>query len=411
MKRTLFYLLAGSAMIASLASAQQAPLQGYTTVIPLHAAPSNASNASMQALQSPAPLPMWTYSVTASADLGGGTYSGTIIGHSPYLRGKAVTTIPAQIIPLVITITDSIGTVTYDPTAPDACVPGHTVVDTITGSPVFTNNTSWTMNGVNVGTTQYEDANLRAEFWSLVSGSNYHLLLSETTLASQTLSFGIGGANGPGTNYRPNVFRTPPCDPVGVINIDDLDNSVNAIITGPLAGTINVGTLPIFLTKNVVSAITGDVITADCCVLGYHSAFNVGPNIQVYSPFAIDTAGIFGPGYTSALSHEIGEAIHDPSTNNPTPVWGNIGQDVGNCTAMPPGQNNFEDGDPLSPGFGTPTNEWVVGASNGLTYDLQELAFYSWFYGGPSLGTGGLYSNHGTFKGDMKLCSNGGGTN
>jgi hypothetical protein len=410
MKRTLFFLLIGSAMSLSLASAQQAPLKGYTTVIPLHAPPANASTSALRALIAvPTPLPMWTYSITASADLGGGVYSGSIIGHSPYLRGKAVTTIPAQIIPLVITITDTNGTIVYDPTAPDACVSGHTVDDIITGSPVFTNNTSWTMNGVNVGTTQYEDANVRAEFWSLVSGSNYHLLLSETTLASQSLSFGTGGADGPGTNYPTSDFGL--CDPIGVININDLDNAVQALITGPLAGTVNVGTFPIFLTKNVVSALSGTSIFTDCCVLGYHSAFTVGPNIQVYSPFAIDTAGAFGPGYTSAFSHEVGEAIHDPTTNNPTPVWGNIGQDVGNCTATPPGQNNFEVGDPLSPGFGTPTNEWIVPASNGLTYDLQELAFFNWFYGGTSLGTGGFFSNNGTFGGDAILCSAGGGSN
>jgi len=409
MKRTLFFLLIGSAMSVSLASAQQAPLKGYTTVIPLHKPPADTSSAALQSLVvGVTPLPMWTYSITASADLGGGVYTGQIMGHSPYLRGKGVTTLPTQIIPLVITITDTNGTFTYDPTATDTgCVAGHTVVDVITSSPIYTNN-SWTMNGVNVGTTQYEDANVRAEFWSLVNGSNYHLLLSETTLASQALSFGTGGANGPGTNYPTSTFGL--CDPIGVININDLDSAVQALITGPLAGTVNVGTFPIFLTKNVVSATSGTSIFSSCCVLGYHSAFSVPPHIQVYSPFAIDTAGAFGPGFTSAFSHEIGEAIHDPSTNNPTPVWGNIGQDVGNCTATPPGQNNFEDGDPLSPGFGTPTNEWSVLGSNSLTYDLQELAFYNWFYGGPSLGAGGGYSNHGTFKGDAILCSAGGGT-
>jgi len=413
MKRTLFFLLIGTAMSVSLASAQQAPLKGYTTVIPLHGPPANASTSALQAIIAvPTPLPMWTYSINASADLGGGTYSGTIIGHSPYLRGKGVITIPAQIIPLVITITDSNGTIVYDPTAADACVPGHTVDDIITNSPVFTNNTSWTMNGVNVGTTQYEDANVRAEFWSLVSGSNYHLLLSETTLASQALSFGTGGANGPGTNYPASTFGL--CGPIGVVNINDLDNAVQNLITGPLAGIVNIGTFPIFLTKNVVSAEVGTSIFTACCVLGYHSAINVGSNLQVYSPFAIDTTGGFGGGYTSAFSHEVGEAIHDPSTANPTPVWGNIGQDAGNCPlpyTAGNGQNNFEVGDPLSPGFGTPTNEWSVLASNSLTYNLQELAFFNWFYGGTSLGAGGGFSNHGTFKGDAILCSAGGGTN
>ena len=49
----------------------------------------------------------------------------------------------------------------------------------------------------------------------------------------------------------------------------------------------------------------------------------------------------------------------------------------------------------------------MLGA-NGLTYRLQELAFFSWFFGGPSLGTGGKYSSNGTFGGYANLCPPGG---
>ena len=110
-------------------------------------------------------IPLWSYSIKASAAMGGETYTGTIVGRSPYSTTKATTTIPTQIVPLVIAITDTTTTppttVTYDPTAPDPCSPGHTGVETITGSPLFTNN-PWTMNGVNVGTTQFLDAFQRA---------------------------------------------------------------------------------------------------------------------------------------------------------------------------------------------------------------------------------------------------------
>jgi len=37
---------------------------------------------------------------------------------------------------------------------------------------------------------------------------------------------------------------------------------------------------------------------------------------------------------------------------------------------------------------------------NGITYDLQELAFYSWFFGAPSTGAGGLFSDNGSFTTD-----------
>jgi len=40
--------------------------------------------------------------------------------------------------------------------------------------------------------------------------------------------------------------------------------------------------------------------------------------------------------------------------------------------------------------------------------DESELAYFSWFYGGASLGTGGKFSSNGTFAGAAKLCPPGG---
>ena len=99
-------------------------------------------------------------------------------------------TIPAQIVPLIITINDGTTTVTYDPTVVEPCVtPGsHTSVEVITDSPMFTNN-NWIMNSVNVGNTQYIDAFQRAQFWSKVGGSNYHSMLQPTVLPAQSPDF------------------------------------------------------------------------------------------------------------------------------------------------------------------------------------------------------------------------------
>ncbi|SPE34869.1 hypothetical protein SBA3_220005 [Candidatus Sulfopaludibacter sp. SbA3] len=82
---------------------------------------------------------------------------------------------------------------------------------------------------------------------------------------------------------------------LGVVDVNQLDAAVQALITGPLAATVNVGTFPIFLTKDMVSS-NGDtnLFGGNCCILGYHSGFNVGPNIQIYSPFSLDTTGLFG---------------------------------------------------------------------------------------------------------------------
>ncbi len=182
------------------------------------------------------PIPLWSYSITASAAMGGDTFTGTIIGKSPFSATKTTTTIPTQIVPLVITITDTTTTphttITYDPTAPDPCAPGHTTVDIITGSPLFTNNT-WTMNGVNVGTTQYIDANQRAQHWSLVGGTNYHLILQPSVLPAQKLTFSGAGSSGPGQNYDAKTLTMGTgCGSVGVVDNNDLDAAVQASSKG-----------------------------------------------------------------------------------------------------------------------------------------------------------------------------------
>jgi len=348
------------------------------------------------------PLPSWNYSVVAYDTK---TYTGTILGRSPYYNGKTTTTLQAQIVPLIITIKDANGTVVYDPTAADTCAPGHTGVDIIVNSPLFTNN-AWTMNSLSMGNTQYEDANQRAEFWSLLGNTPFHLTLQESTLSAQSLSFGTGGTSGPGSNYPTSV--TSACEELGVVETNDMNNAIQTLITGSLAASVNVGTIPLFLTKNVVMS-DGDtnLFGPNCCTLGFHSAFTVGTNLQVYGPFVVDTAQAFGPGFTGTMAHEVGEAINDPypsGSTNQTPPWGNQGQvPAGQC------QNNFEVGDPLSGGGVPPTsNNWVIAGANGLTYDLQELAFFSWFYGDPDLGTAGFYSNHGTFTGHSKACPPGG---
>ena len=374
-------------------------LKGTMTSLPAHSLPvsPNPSAGANTVSVGSHPLPMWTYSIKAYDGL---NYTGTIIGVSPYNRGKTTTTVPTQVIPLIITIKDANGTITYDPTVADnSCVAsGATPESLIVGSPIFTSN-DYVMNGIDVGTTQYEDANVRAEFWSLVGGTPYHLMLQESSLTARSLSFGTGGTSGPGSNFTTGQLGT--CDPIGVVQQSDMDTAVAALITGPLAGVVNTGTFPLFLTKNVVMTSGGTSLFNNCCILGYHSAFQAaGGSLQVYSPLEIDTTSAFGPGYTATMAHEIGEAIHDPSGVNPTPPWGNIGQ-------QPQCQDNFEDGDPLSAGGLSPTNPFKV-VSGSVTYELQELAFYDWFFGGTSLGAGGGYSGHGTLQGHAKACPPGG---
>ena len=410
MKR-LFLALLCCVIGSSIAVGQKKPpLTGYTTVLPAKKmAPTASAAARLAPLISVTPLipnKSFDYTVTASPALGGGVYTGTILGRNPLNNGKTTTTIPTQIVPLVITINDGTTVHTYDPTAPDTCIPGNpTDISVISASPVFQNN-PWTMNGVTIGNTQYIDAFQRAQFWSKVQGTPYHLMLSSSVLGSQRLIFSGPASSGSGTNNDAAALFGG-CGFIGVVNVNDLDKAVQALITGPLAPMVNAGTFPLFFTKDVVSADPGDNLFSDCCILGYHSGLSVGLNLQIYGLFSIDSTGGFGTGYTDTISHEIAEAVNDPTTNNPTPSWGNIGQTVGTC------QNNLEVGDPLSEGFGTPSTPFPVVGSNGLTYSVQELAFYSWFFGstGLGVGAGGGFSNHGSFQaGPAIICPPGGTT-
>jgi hypothetical protein len=129
---------------------------------------------------------------------------------------------------------------------------------------------------------------------------------------------------------------------------------------------------------------------SNCCILGYHSAFNdpaYGNAFHTYATVEFDTSQTFtGVSDVSVMSHEVAEWMDDPAGNNPTPSWGNIGQ-VSGCQA------NLEVGDPLS---GTLSQIYM--SKNKYTYHVQDLAFTSWFYGQkPSTGVNGWFSFLGTF--------------
>ena len=329
------------------------------------------------ALINGATVPMWTYQVTAQQD--GVAYTGTMIGGNAPWMGS--TNISTKIIPLIIHTPDGF---TFDPTAPDPCAAAPlTNTSDLTlfqQSPIFVNH-SYTMNGVNVGNTQYIDAFQRANFWNNGTSPFNTLLNPVTTLGAHTITV----PSGSGTSVA------APCGRQGRVDVDYLQNYLEQTLIPSLASSgVTTTTLPIFLLSNVVMTQGG------CCIGGYHSAFNSGGSIQTYLVTDFETSGYFGSfaGFTDSAvaTHEVGEWLDDPLGGNPTPPWGHIGQ-VSGC------QDNLEDGDALT---GTVLN---VAMPNGYTYHVQELAFFSWFFGGASLGAGGAYSSNGTFTGPAVLCA------
>lgn len=380
MKRTALWVLVCAGLIVAMTARQRAQ-EDDNALLNVLSAPDYLVNHPVdvaQAMNDAAlsnTIPLWQYQLTSPVD--GKTYTGTMVGRSPFNRGARTTTIPVRLIPIRFTLlSDTATPVVFDPTAPNAaCYPSNATALT-QQSPVF-QSAPFTLNGTFVGNTQYIDAFRREEFWTNVqpTGNAYHMMLSLQTdgvidvFASQAVSF----VNGSG------------CGVLGRIDIDAWDNFVNSVLLPSLGASPT--TLPLFLFHNVVMYIN---TPGNCCVLGYHSLTGGSP-VQTYGNADFDTSHRFvNPGIvdTSILVHEVAEWADDPLVTSPTPAWGHIGQ-VAGC------QDNLEVGDPL-----TGTNIPVVTMPNGFGYHLQELVNFDWFYRTPSKGTGGKFSSNGTFTSD-----------
>src|SRR5216684_8200111 len=106
MKRTLplWLALAVILVFASTVRAQidpMRPLHAYTTVVPLRGVSHDAVRG---AVASSSTVPMFDYSVVSPLD--GITYTGSMIGRSPFFHGARTTNVPAFIVPLIIKMPD-----------------------------------------------------------------------------------------------------------------------------------------------------------------------------------------------------------------------------------------------------------------------------------------------------------------
>ena len=385
---------------ANPASAQQSELQAYTAVSPATDAGGNALTPAKAAANSD--LATFNYTVVSSRD--GNTYSGSMVGQDPFGSNFATTSIDTPIIPVIL-ITNTIavaspngkilttkpGVTVFDPTvADDACLtsPNDVPVTLMVQSPIFQPN-AFTFGPTAVGDTQYLDAFQRGNFWQFVGGTGYHTLLNPHVLPAVTINLpgklGLAGRFG-GT-----------CGPLAIVNFTVMMQQVFDKLLVSEGANIDSSKFPIFLFYNTVMA-ANSAGGSKCCILGFHAAPTqnaaVAPDkaarVQTYAFIDFETSGAFGPTVhdTSIAGHEVGEWMDDPFGNNPTPAWGHTGQ-VGAC------QGNLEVGDPL-----TGTNIPPVTGTNGFTYHLQELAFFSWFYGKPSIAVNNWFSNNNTFTTD-----------
>ena len=314
---------------------------------------------------------------TASVKVGSKSFKYTIVGKNPAIKtSNPASTITAELVPLVMKFSNGD---TWDPTKKDSCDSGASALTRVQNSPIV-KSTSFKFGGTSIGNVQVTNAFQRAEFWKFAKpgGINpkFGITLNMKTLNPVTINVPNADA-ATGTINCGNGL-------IGAAEINWLDNHLQSTVLPSLKSQgVGPGTFPLFVLHNFVEYVG---TPSQCCVLGYHNSTSTTGG-QTYGLAMYDNSKFFGSSSQdiSAMSHEVGEWQNDPSTVNPTPAWGNIGQ-VQGC------QNNLEVGDPLS---GTTFTSKL----NGFTYHPQELADFSWFYHqSPSLGVNGWFSDKGTFR-------------
>jgi hypothetical protein len=367
---------------AQPAPALKFPMKPRFRVFPLTSLSGASAQAQAVAGQT---VPLWQ----ASESYAGVTYAFRMVGQNPTVKlTKPATTVSAYLIPVMFEFT-SYG-LTLDPTQPDpACSPAGVPFTLIQASPIFS-ATSIASNGTNLGTGEYDDLFQRGNFWTYTQpgGVNpgYHMTLAPKVSATLKLVIKITGGAAP-------LSGSGVCGSLGLVDLTNFDSYLQKTVIPKLPAVIGTTTLPVFLFYNTV--MYEFHMPSQCCVLGYHNAYNRGGAMQTYSVAEYDTSQAFtNTSDVSILSHEVGEWIDDPTGTNPTPPWGNTGQ-VSGC------QNNLEVGDPLSGTYPLIS----IPMPNSVTYHVQDLAFLSWFYRmTPSIGVNGYYSLFGNFSTPAAAC-------
>ena len=314
------------------------------------------------------PLTTWNGSFV----YGGHTYKYNMVGTAPSTGTS--TTVPVFIIPIALKYTSGTTTVTFSPNTKQSN--GASAVTNTVNSPIFQNMDWIAGDGVtDLGTTQYEDAFQRGNFWGQVSSATgYHVLLGTPTVLP-TQVFAVPSTAG----HVANELGVR----VGLADINWFDGKLQALMTK--FTQIQPNTLPIFMTYEVYLTSGGG-----CCIGGYHSSRGSTASPQAYSHFTyIGKPGSFSQN-VSALSHEVGEWLDDPL--------------VVNTNGNPVSCGILEVGDPEE-GFANYGDfPYTLG---GFTYDLQDLTYLEYFGAPTSTSVGGERTFHNNPFG-LGICSNGG---
>jgi hypothetical protein len=346
---------------------------------PKHMSANKLSAATNAATQSQDPRIVSVPNFTRSFTYGGISYPYTMVGRQPEARQS--TTVPTTYVPMSFYFDEFV-----DQNGNNIAIDATTITNEIKTSPLF--ERAWYASGY----TQFVDAQMRAQFFPLFNkdGDNdrdddFHVLLgTPRTLTPVTIEVPVGSSQ---------VYVLPDGTFFAVIDINFLASQLNTLVqTEP----ITVDSIPIFMTRNAVYGDFAAQQPVNCCIGGFHNAFEAGQTankifVQTYA-FATSldsdvSAALFSdPGDLAdinGLSHELAETLNDPFANNATPAYQLPGYPAGTCS------NLLEVGDiieALSPDYTEIT-------LHGFTYHPQTMGLLQWFEGiHPSNAIDGDYS-------------------
>jgi len=279
----------------------------------------------------------------------GNAYPYTMVGTRPQTGGT--TEIPTQIIPISMFFEEY-----ADENGQPLVLDPAPILSRVQSSPNFHNANYQT------GFTQFADAVQRAQF-AATANPDWHTLLGKPQLL-QSLRIDVPPGFAKVFHNRSTGVTYAVVDSAFFIS------HLNTIIQ--LETNMRPDALTIALTSNVLLAPQSDL--KRCCLLGFHTSFDVGELAQVkfvqtFIWASWMDAGILGSSVAdvTAMSHEVSEWMNNPFGSNFVPAW----QVPGGAGC----QNNLETADPLA---GMPNAGFPV-PIDGFTYHPHNQVMLQWF--------------------------------
>jgi hypothetical protein len=302
----------------------------------------------------------------------GETHTFTMVGTNPATTNVTTTT-TVWVIPVKFVYDASHGNKTFDPNA-HKLPNGRTVTQNTLKSPLFNAGIDFKIGATDLGNTQYEDAFQRGTWWgkNVKKNTKYHVLLKTVVKPEQTID-----CTDSSCQVDTFHFGNDPNVTAGLADINYYDGLVQGFMS-KLGATPNI--LPLFIWYDIY--LTSGTGLSNCCIGGYHGANGAQPGGQTYSNASYVDVKTFSQD-VSAMSHELGEWVDDPFTDN-----------LVNC---PKDGNFLEVGDPLE---GSANYGGYPYKLNGFTYNLQSLVFMTYF-GAPATTSANKWF---AFQNDIGVC-------